>query len=281
MPQVTLSNFLYPPTQRPSTDQEIRSSGLQNPEEEILVAFDEILFDPWPCIPDWFCASQQQPHEQNDHTHIPHLQTGNVNTQPTTSPPMSHTGGDHERRTPDHFTTETWKLFGYPTDREKLALGQKVRFERRPTIRTGYLRSILTLEKFWVTIYIELKATRHTKPPKRLIVVLYAPICVVALPSLEKCIHRITFNLRRTHGEEVDWPTKETHNPPPTLDAATRVDLQVPPPVHKKPSVTFSNEVQFRMIGYDPALSLKSNHPVSIERTDYRLQEKSVWEDSD
>ncbi|KAH6908665.1 hypothetical protein BKA70DRAFT_1426566 [Coprinopsis sp. MPI-PUGE-AT-0042] len=117
---------------------------------------------------------------------------------------------------------EIWQLSSFPSDMQKLVMGQQVILTHGSKLREGVLKSIFRLEKYWVAIQVSLDgsfdSTQNNINPVKVIVLLYAPLCVVALPNLDAFIHRITFHFLRSTGEEVDWPTGQLpKSTPPTL----------------------------------------------------------------
>ncbi|KAH6914281.1 hypothetical protein BKA70DRAFT_1217860 [Coprinopsis sp. MPI-PUGE-AT-0042] len=278
MTRTTLAKFLLPPIQRPSTKEEVRAAGLLPPEEEICEALDDLFLKPLPCVPEWFCTTgKPQSHNQLPSMHKHLTQVDPCNTQPTAVLPMVSLEHGTATEASNNFTTEIWKLAGFPKEKGKLVMGQQVRFTHKSDVRIGYLKKVFALEKFWVAIQVGLEGAMSSLPT---IVLLYAPICVVTLPRLQACIHRITFPFRRAIGKEVDWPTGQLPKAAPSGTLA-RVDLSVPKAVHRKPSVGFNEEVQKRTFRYIPSLDIASSHPVSIERNDSKLlMERTAW-DSD
>ncbi|KAH6903355.1 hypothetical protein BKA70DRAFT_1228071 [Coprinopsis sp. MPI-PUGE-AT-0042] len=222
MAPITLDNFLRYPHRRPSTNKEARASGLLSPEDAIQLGLDKTFFKPAPCIPDWPCTGQTQPEEFGDNRHHPQPQTGPHRVQPANTVPMidlvNGTTSIESRR----LTTEIWQLSSFPSDMQKLVMGQQVILTHGSKLQEGVLKSIFRLEKYWVAIQVSLDgsfdSTQNNINPVKVIVLLYAPLCVVALPNLEAFIHRITFHFLRSTGEEVDWPTGQLRkSTPPTL----------------------------------------------------------------
>ncbi|KAH6893776.1 hypothetical protein BKA70DRAFT_1440319 [Coprinopsis sp. MPI-PUGE-AT-0042] len=228
MTPTTLANF-HRPVCRPSTNKEARVSGLLPPEEQLQLAFDDTFFEPAPCIPDWLCTDRPQTEEPSNNRHSAQPQTGSRNMQPARTVPMIDLGHGTTSIESRRLTTEIWKLSGFPADRPKLAMGQPVILAYRSRIWQGVLKRIFVLEKHWVMIQVSLDesfgSTQNDSSPGKVVLLLYAPLCVVILPNLEACIHRITFHLRRAIGEKVDWPTSQScTSAPPTRTA--QVDLK-------------------------------------------------------
>ncbi|KAH6890803.1 hypothetical protein BKA70DRAFT_1234423 [Coprinopsis sp. MPI-PUGE-AT-0042] len=222
MAPITLDNFLHYPHRRPSTNKEARASGLLSPEDAIQLGFDDAFFKPAPCIPDWPCMGQTQPEEFGDNRHRPQPQTGLHRVQPANTVPMINLVNGTTSKESRHLTTEIWQLSSFPSDMQKLVMGQQVILTHGSKLREGVLKSIFQLEKYWVAIQVSLDgsfdSTQNNTNPVKVIVLLYAPLCVVALPNLEAFIHCITFHFRQSTGKEVDWPTgQQRKSTPPTL----------------------------------------------------------------
>ncbi|KAH6896118.1 hypothetical protein BKA70DRAFT_1232027 [Coprinopsis sp. MPI-PUGE-AT-0042] len=185
MTPTTLANFLNHPVSRPSTNKEARASGLLSPEDAIQLAFDDTVFKPAPCIPDWLCAGQTQTEERVDNRHFPQPQTGPCNTQPANTAPMIDLGHGTTSIESRRLTTEIWELSSFPSDGQKLAIGQSVILTHGFRTRTGVLKSIFVLEKYWVAIQVSLDgafgSTQNDTNPVKVIVLLCAPLLTVLL----------------------------------------------------------------------------------------------------